>query len=198
MKLHLVLAACLTATSAAADDCAARIAALVTGALDMVPSEGRFLTQSTGQPDAITEFLIAGPDHTLFRPVDPAGLDWVLTYGGARYGSQDDGATWTLLQEFDPEAARAAQAENLAAQAESIENAECGTTELDGETVDRLSADMTMPPPAAMAIRAEYWVDPDTGFVRRSVTRMEMQGFVSTVTQDWTPSPGLSLPVPEG
>jgi predicted ATP-dependent protease len=32
----------------------------------------------------------------------------------------------------------------------------------------------------------------------RITTPAEGLGFVSTVTQDWTPSPGLSLPVPEG
>lgn len=194
--MRLALCLLLAATPAAADDCVDRIAAIVTDRSVDQPVEARIVTETKGQPTITNDFLIAEPGHTMFRPVDPAGMPWTLTVAGTMYNSTDGGESWTAVHSFDPDAQAAAEEAALAAQAETIANAVCDSEEVDGTTYDRLSAEMKMQ--GGFDVASTWWVDPATGFVARTESRMTGNGFDSFVTQEWQPAPGLTLPVPEG
>lgn len=184
------------AQAAAANDCAARIAGLLTGSLDPQPTRARIVTETKGQPAVENEMLMRSWEHYLYKPVSPQG-PWLLTFDGVTYQSADEGGSWTKAYEFDKEETRRTGIAMVEGQAASIRNAVCGEEKIDGVVYDTLRAAMTNPPPHTFEISSQYWVEKATGFVARAETLMKSESFESLTRQNWQPAPDLELPLPK-
>lgn len=180
-----------------ADDCADRIARFVIGSVDAKPAEGHIISEIKGQPTTENDFVTASWKHYLYRPTVPAGGPWLLTYEGTTYQSSDQGESWKKLYSFDMDETRAAGIKTVSEQASTIRNATCGEEALDGTVHDTLEADMTNISSMTFEIHSKYWVNRDTGFVAKAVTKMTADGFESLTTQTWKLAEGLTLPIPE-
>ena len=199
---HLLVAALalqpVMTGAAYADDCLDRVRTIVADSANVRPSRGYLVTETKGLPKAENEFYIASANHMLFKPVDPPDLPWSLTLNGTSYQSSDEGQTWTVGYTFDPEQQAEGSRAYVQGMADSAENAECGTEELDGKALEVVAADMSTTGGADMNHHAKYWYDADLDLVVKSVSTTLMSGMEMTVTQTWEPAEGLDLPVPEG
>ena len=182
---------------ALADDCRDRVVKLVIDSMTVKPSQGHLTSEIKGGQSTENTFEIAAWDHMLFKSIKPANAPWTLTYKGAMYQSSDAGKSWRKVHSFDAKEQRAIQVKNVTAQANSARNAVCGEEALNGVMHDVLEADMTYPKPRSFDIHSKYWVNRNTGFVSKAVSRMSSKNFESVTTQTWMPAEGLVLPLPK-
>lgn len=183
---------------AAAETCGEKLSRLMIEWLEpRAPATALMRVETKDQGTTVTRFLHLDADRYMVEAVEPADAPWYLTIEGTTWQSADGGANWTKAYSFNAEETRARNAESVRKQAASVENAVCGTEEIDGVMHDTIEADMSNPPPAAFQIHATYWINQETGFVTRTQSRMTMDAFESTTTQEWTPAPDLVLPSPQ-
>jgi len=198
LALFAAFSLALAATPSAADDCLDSLRSVVTGSMQMKPSEGHLISETEGMPRTENGFFIASAGHMLFKPIDPPDLPWTLTYVDASYVSSDEGKTWTLGYSFDPDAQAEASAQYVQTLADSAVNAVCSSETVDGRALDVMEADMSTTGDGDLNYHAKYWYDPAIEMVVKSVSTSKMAGLTSTVTQTWAPAAGLELPTPTG
>ena len=186
------------AGAALADDCLARVQAIVADSANIRPSKGHLITETKGLPTTENEFFIASSAHMLFKPIDPPDLPWSLTYIDTNYQSADEGQTWTVGYTFDPEQQAEGSRAYVQGMADSAINAQCGSEDLDGRTLEVVEADMSTTGGDDKNYHAKYWYDSEIDLVVKSVSTTLVSGMEMTVTQTWEPAEGLDLPVPDG
>ncbi|MCG6859303.1 MAG: hypothetical protein LJE67_14685 [Salaquimonas sp.] len=127
--------------------------------------------------------------------IDPETMPWSMVVDNVLYSSSDKGATWKKEREMDTGASPETVAAMLAERAKSVRDAECGEEELDGAMYETVAAGYDMN--GGYEVQDKYWINPDTGFIPKLVTKMKGSGFESLSTQLIEPAPGLEITKPE-
>jgi hypothetical protein len=198
--LMAVAALALFAAPAQADDaaCVERFKQLL---VDGNPGKGpakAHVTQSFGTMQTENNFysLGAGSTDGLMEPVKGMGDAQVLFRNGKMYTSSDKGKTWTFVRELDKASSPEAVKEKLKADADTATEVSCGTEQLDGVEHETVEGTYVSSTAQGATIKARYWVNPETGWMRKAVTSSTMGGADSVTTQMIEPMPDLVLPDP--
>jgi hypothetical protein len=133
--------------------------------------------------------------HYANATIDPKGAPEILMHDGVTYMADGAGG-WTRVHAADPAEMQRQATETRAAQAAAILQASCDTLPHDGRTVDRISGRIAPVPPYDGELAILYLVDPATGNEVRTEMDYSTNGVAMRATFDFTPAPGLALPVP--
>lgn len=157
------------------------------------------ITQSFGTMQTENNFysLGAGSADGMMEPVKGMGDQQVLFRKGKMYVSTDKGKSWTFVREMDKGASPESVKEKLKADADTATDVSCGTEALDGVDHETVEATYVASTAQGATITAKYWVNPETGWMRKAVTSGMMGGTQSVTTQMIEPMPDLTLPDPE-
>ncbi|WP_306142024.1 hypothetical protein [Roseibium sp. MMSF_3412] len=181
---------------ALADDCIARFTEIYMQLDQGVPTKTVATTQFKGAPATVNDFLFLSQDHHMTVPTNPAG-PWVLTYQNVMYQSADEGKSWTKVRDLDSaqnaEGAIAAKKTN----AETIRNASCGEDSIDGVSLEKVAADLTVSQGMVTENRYTYWLSRDDGFIVKALYETTAPNFEMVTTQTIEAAPELSLPTPQ-
>lgn len=181
---------------ALADDCTARFTEIYMQLDQGIPTKTVATTQFKGAPATVNDFLYLSQDHHMTVPTNPAG-PWVLTYQNVMYQSADDGKTWAKVRDLDSAQNAAGAVAAKKTNAETIRNAACGEDSIDGVTLEKVAADLTVSQGMVTENRYTYWVSRDDGFIVKAVYETKAPNFEMVTTQTIEPAPGLSLPAPQ-
>ena len=191
-----VLALVMGAGPAAADACLDRFVKILTDVSEKGPVKIHVTQQYKGAPATENVHYSLNGDHWMTEMVKPANAPWSLGYGNVLYTSADRGKTWKkvrVMQAQSPEAKLKALKEN----AKTARNARCGTETLDGTTYDTVEGDYTFHGGMKIEYHHKYWIDPQTGFIRKAVYSFRARAISGHITQLIEKAPGLTLPKPE-
>jgi hypothetical protein len=201
---HFVFAGALLALFAVpahADDaaCVERFKQLL---VDGNPGKGpakAHITQSFGTMNTENNFysLGAGSADGMMEPVKGMGDQQVLFRKGKMYVSTDKGKSWTFVREMDKGSSPESVKEKMKADADTATDVSCGTEALDGVDHETVEGTYVASTAQGAMITAKYWVNPETGWMRKAVTTGMMGGTQSVTTQMIEPMPDLTLPDPE-
>lgn len=136
-------------------------------------------------------FSLQTPDGSVYYDAskNPTSLSFTT---GETYWSPDQGKTWKLVNPNSREVMDALYA-GLRSQAEKAGNIVCKYgIEFEGRTVNHYAADYKIYN-TGDAAHAEYWVDPDNGFVWRDRTHTTGSADVINDVRA-EPAPGMTLP----
>ncbi|MDX1718252.1 MAG: hypothetical protein R3287_15195 [Anderseniella sp.] len=191
----------LSVVPAYADD-AACIERFKTLLVDGNPGKGpakAHITQSFGTMNTENNFysLGAGSTDGMMEPVKGMGDQQVLFRKGKMYVSTDKGKSWTFVREMDKGSSPEAVKDKLKADADTAKDVSCGTEALDGVDHETVEGTYVASTAQGATITAKYWVNPETGWMRKAVTTGMMGGTQSMTTQMIEPMPDLTLPDPE-
>jgi hypothetical protein len=181
--------------TAQADDCSARLAAL----LGSIPYEGqpyevRLQSDTNGVPGLFIQKW-ASPRHGLIHTLEPAGMADTLHHEGAAYAPDGQGG-WTKLYEADPAQQDKDAAAFRATLAANVRTATCGSDTRDGITYVLVAGTVAAMPPYDGDLTYRYLLVPDSGAIAHMDMDYTMSGLLTTSTFAFSPAPGLTLPTP--
>ena len=191
-----VLALALGARPAAADACLDRFVKILTDVSEKGPVKIHVTQQYKGAPATESVHYGLSSGHWMTEMVKPVNAPWALGYKGALYTSTDKGKTWKKARAMPmptPEERMKALREN----AKTARNTRCGTETLDGATYDTVEGDYTFQGNMKIEYHHKYWLDPQSGFIRKAVYTFRSRAISGHVTQLIEKAPGLTLPIPE-
>lgn len=195
MRFALLLALAVLPVPALANECAARLSAL----LATPPHDGHaYVAETTttngGQTGRFTQNW-ASPRHSLMVTHEPPGMPDTLQHEGGTYAPDGKGG-WTLLYEGDPDQQEKDSAAMRAAMSAAVTVADCGAETRDGRTFDRVEGTLANLPPYEGDVQMRYLVDPETGDVAFMDMAYRMAGIDNTATFAFVRAPDMQLPVP--
>ena len=186
----------LSTSMAEADPCLERFKTLLIEGNGDDPVK-TFVTQKmNGGPETTNYFYMVKPGHWMSEMVEPANQAWTLTHDNVMYSSPDKGKSWNKVRDFDSAANQKIADENLKANAETAKNASCSEEELEGQMHEVVEGDYQVLQNFKTDNRNKYWVNMETGYIRKATYEVKAKGFDSFVTQLMEKAPDLSLPTP--
>ena len=179
---------------AMADACLDRFVEILTDRSDKGPVKAHVIQENAGAPAMENYHYSTSRDHWMTETIKPAGMAWSLGYKNVLYTSTDKGKTWQRVRTLEDEQSTL---KALRENARTARNAVCGKEDLDGVSHDTVEGDYTYRQNLKIEYHNKYWIDPETGFIRKSVYTFTAKNFKGRVVQLMEKAPGLSLPVPE-
>ena len=190
---HGLVIALVSMTPAWAETCEESFDRLLRGSQETeTPTRNRSVTEMKNGMRMVSEHLRVAEDHYMTAMREPPG-PWSMVYGDTMYTSMDEGKTWTVLRKIEDAGAQ----DHLDALAQTVTNAACSESELDGVIYDTVEADYRMDGDSPTDIHNKFWVSRADGFIPKSETAMKNAAFETFVTQSIERVPDLTLPVPE-
>ena len=142
-------------------------------------------------------FYRAADGHWMSEMIEPSNMQWTLTYNNALYSSSDKGESWNKIRDVDSAQnatnAKAAMKQN----AETVTNAKCSQDNFEDQTYDLIEGDYKTVAGFQSDNHHKYWVNPETGFIRKAFYHMKAEAFESKTTQLIEAASGLQLPTPK-
>ncbi|MEG6507482.1 hypothetical protein V6C03_00685 [Methyloligella sp. 2.7D] len=197
--MRLPLAALLllvSVTPSAAEDCRETFIRLLTDQSDKGPVKVHVTQAIKGGPSTTNYNYQLGPGHWMTEMIEPAAGQWTLVYDNVMYSSTDKGKSWTEVRTLDSGQRAEDGQKHLEEAAATAANEACRDEEFDGVMHQVVEADYDYPQFGTKHHQV-YWVNPETGWITKSVTTTVQSGFESTTTQLIEAAPDLELPMPE-
>lgn len=141
-------------------------------------------------------FYQAAPGHWMSEMIEPANMQWTLTYDNVMYSSADKGKSWTKVRDMDSAANAKAAKEQMQANLKTARDASCGEEELDGVLHETVEGHYSATGGFKTENQNKYWVNPQTGFIRKAFYHMKADNFESKTTQMIETANILDLPKP--
>jgi hypothetical protein len=177
------------------ETCTERFIQLMTDRTTKEPTKVLVTQQMKGGMKSVNWNYQDGKGNWLTEMVEPANAQWSMGLNNVLYSSTDKGKSWTKVR--DMEAQNDAHQKSLDERAATVENAVCGTAELDGVVHDTVEADYKMLGSFEADIHDKFWVNQESGYVPRLETTMKNTTFESFLIQLLEPAPDLVFPNPE-
>lgn len=176
----------------AANPCKAGFDAYMLANMTGSPGVGRIFSGPVGGKQVESEYTYLGPDHGMYRPINPATGMWVLSWKNARYSSTDGGKTWKRISSRDPASERAEGIKIHKKLIASARNHACGQETIEGVVHDRYAVDVDEP----SVSHNTYWISRKTGKATKSTFVTKAGGRDYITTQYWKPAGETQLPKP--
>ncbi|MEM9278234.1 MAG: hypothetical protein AAGA76_06650 [Pseudomonadota bacterium] len=197
MKKYILTALILLAGTqiAVADSCSEKFIRLMTDRAAKEPTKILITQEIKGGAKTVNWNYQDGEGNWLTEMVEPANAQWSMGLNNILYSSADKGKTWSKIRDMGEQ--NDAHQKSLEERSATVENAICGTAELDGVMYETVEADYKMLGSFNADIHDKFWVNPETGYVKRLETAMKNTAFESFVVQVLEPAPDLVFPTPE-
>ena len=199
MKAPFIVAAvalALGAQPAVADACLDRFVKILTDVSEKGPVKIHVTQQYKGAPATEGVHLGLSGDHWMTQMLKPANAPWSLGYKNVLYTSTDKGKTWRKVRAM-PMPTPEERLKALKKSAKTARNAKCGTETLDDATYDTVEGDYTFSGGMKIEYHHKYWLNPETGLIRKAVYTFRSRAISGHITQLIEKAPGLTLPTPE-
>ena len=189
----LTLAFCVPA---AAETCHEKFVRVYTDRNDKGPRKILLIQEIKGAKPTKNYNYSDGSGDWMTEMIEPPNAPWSMVRGNILYTSSDKGKTWKKIRTMDSGSSAEAVAKKLAAAAATVKNAVCAEEELDGAMHETVEADYEQPA-FNTSHHDKFWIDPQSGWITKSVGRTSQAGFESLVTQTIEKTPDLKLPTPD-
>ncbi len=190
------IALSLGAQPAVAGACLDRFVKILTDVSEKGPVKIHVMQQYKGAPATENVHYSLSSGHWMTKMLKPANAPWSLGYGNALYTSTDKGKTWRKVREMQTQSPEA-KLKTLKENAKTARNAKCGTETLAGATYDTVEGDYTFQGNMKIEYHHKYWIDPQSGFIRKAVYTFRSRAISGHITQLIEKAPALTLPKPE-
>jgi hypothetical protein len=188
----------LAAAPAQADEaaCKERFVKLLVGGNASTEPVRIHVTQTYAGNTTENYFYSMGPDSGdgMMQPLKNSGSMWVMFRDRKMYTSQDGGKTWKFGRELDAASDPAVTKEKLRTDSATAANTVCGEDALDGVAHETVEGEYVSSLMQGAKVYHKYWVNRDTGWISKTVTRSMAAGKESIGTQVLEPAPGFELP----
>ena len=181
---------------AMADECLDRFVKILTDISEKGPVRTHVIQQYKGAPATETYHYNLNAGHWMSEAIKPATGAWSLGYNNILFTSTDKGKTWKKVRVMAGQSQQA-KLKALQENAKTARNAKCGQETLDGVTYDTVEGDYTYLQNMKTEYHNKYWINRDTGFIRKAVYTFKASNFSGQTTQLIEKAPGLTLPTPE-
>ncbi len=197
MRIYLVAAIVLfTGTqSAIAEDCKEKFIRLMSDRTAKAPTKIHIVQEIKGGAKTVNWNYQDGKGNWLTEMVEPANSSWSMGLDNVLYTSSDKGKTWTKVRDMGDQ--NAEHQKSLDERAATVENAVCGTAEIEGVMHETVEADYKMQGAFNADIHDKFWVNAETGYTPRLETTMKSSAFESFIVQKLEPAPDFVMPKPK-
>ncbi len=185
-------------TAASAGPCEERFSQLLlTGNVGQGPVRILINQEIVGGAKTVNYHYGDGNNNGMTEMVDPVDMPWSLFLGDKMYSSSDKGKSWSFVNSYDAEKARAEMQAALTSDAAEATGVLCGEESVDGVNYEVVEGSYKSSMSAGAGISQKYWINKNSGWITKTFMHIKMTGFESMSTQVIEPWPDLVLPEPK-